>query len=844
MRKSILFSVIFFVFWYAVPAQNKTADSLNQLLQSAKEDTSRVELMSRIASAYLFSKPDSTLSIAEDALALSRKIKMKSGEARTLNLIGHVFRNTGNYPKALENYLLSLRIAEELHDGSIARSFGNLANVYFDEGDMERSIDYSRKAISIQRDLRDSIGLVLNFVNLGDTYEKTGQLDSALVYTRLAYIITIERKNTYARDVLLNNLGNIFLKLGQPDSAMYFYKSSIPYARENINDESLCETNLGIAKIFLLRRQPDSCLWYAKVSHLMAKNDGFIDRLLSSSTFLAGYYKSVGNTDSAFEYLSATIAAKDSLFSQQKANQVQSMTYDETIRRRQLEEARQQGQAELKQDALIGGLAALLIVAFLLVRNNRQRKKAHTVLQKQKEEIDNKAKELSAQKDRLQRSYDNVEKLADIGRKITASLSVEKIIGTVYNNVNTLMDAAVFGIGIYNETQKRIEFPSTYENGEALPFYANYTDDRNRFGPVCFTSGKEIIIGNLDEEYKDHIQEVLTPHEGGQPISIIFLPLTVKEKKLGVITVQSFKENAYSDYHLFMLRNIATYTAIAIENAESFESLNEAMSTLKATQSQLVQSEKMASLGELTAGIAHEIQNPLNFVNNFSEVNTELIEEFQETRRKKPGASDEKLENEILNDIKENEKKINYHGRRADAIVKSMLQHTRSSTGLKEPTDINDLADEYLRLAYHGFRAKDNSANTTINTEFDQSIGKINIMPQEIGRVLLNLYNNAFYAAGEKKKLHPENYEPAVSLSTKKSGNQVFITVKDNGNGIPQPVVDKIFQPFFTTKPTGQGTGLGLSLSYDIVKAHGGEIKVNTKEGEYTEFVILLPLFS
>ena len=267
------------------------------------------------------------------------------------------------------------------------------------------------------------------------------------------------------------------------------------------------------------------------------------------------------------------------------------------------------------------------------------------------------------------------------------------------------------------------------------------------------------------------------------------------------------------------------------------EELESALVSLKATQKQLIQSEKMASLGELTAGIAHEIQNPLNFVNNFSELNAELIDEMQQEL--KAGNSDEAIN--ISNNLKENQEKINFHGKRADSIVKGMLQHSRSSSGIKEPADINALADEYLRLAYHGLRAKDKSFNATTQTDFDKTIGNINIIPQDIGRVILNLITNAFYAVTDKKKQLGDAYEPTVTVSTKKSSDKVDIKVKDNGNGIPQKTLDKIFQPFFTTKPTGQGTGLGLSLSYDIVKAHDGEIKVNTKENEGTEFIIQLP---
>ena len=320
------------------------------------------------------------------------------------------------------------------------------------------------------------------------------------------------------------------------------------------------------------------------------------------------------------------------------------------------------------------------------------------------------------------------------------------------------------------------------------------------------------------------------------------------------------KELEILSFKLDRTENVKRTTAILLdETIEELEqkrkaieetnvALQKSLEDLKSTQSQLIQSEKMASLGELTAGIAHEIQNPLNFVNNFSEVNTELIDELKIELA--TGNTQQAIE--IANDIKDNEQKINHHGKRADAIVKGMLQHSRSSSGVKEPTDINALCDEYLRLSYHGLRAKDKSFNANMKTDFDESIGKINIIPQDIGRVVLNLLTNAFYAVNEKKNAKDlegfqnlqglNSYEATVSVSTKKVGDKVFISVKDNGNGIPQKIADKIFQPFFTTKPTGQGTGLGLSLSYDIIKAHRGEIKVETKEAEGSIFIIKLPM--
>jgi two-component system, NtrC family, sensor kinase len=274
------------------------------------------------------------------------------------------------------------------------------------------------------------------------------------------------------------------------------------------------------------------------------------------------------------------------------------------------------------------------------------------------------------------------------------------------------------------------------------------------------------------------------------------------------------------------------------------QKIEKAYDQLKSTQSQLIQSEKMASLGELTAGIAHEIQNPLNFVNNFSEVSKEMIEELKAERQKVKGERDEVLEGELLHDINENLGKIHHHGQRASDIVKSMLQHSRTSSGQKEPTDINALADEYLRLAYHGFRAKDKSFNADFKADLDPSLPKVSVIPQDIGRVLLNLINNAFYAVSSKAlATEDSSFQPQVVVKTKKHDNLIEIKVKDNGNGIPDDIVNKIFQPFFTTKPTGQGTGLGLSLSYDIItKGHNGSLEVDTTVGLGSEFIIQLPI--
>jgi two-component system, NtrC family, sensor kinase len=339
-----------------------------------------------------------------------------------------------------------------------------------------------------------------------------------------------------------------------------------------------------------------------------------------------------------------------------------------------------------------------------------------------------------------------------------------------------------------------------------------------------------------------HLQNILTIIQQDESLTVEQKAAITKSLK------DADKELEITAFKLDRTEKVKRTTAILLEETieeleqkrkaieETNSALQKSLEELKAAQAQLIQSEKMASLGELTAGIAHEIQNPLNFVNNFSDVSTELVDEMNE-EIDKGNLKDAK---QIAQDLKQNLEKINHHGKRAGDIVKGMLQHSRTSSGQKELTDINALADEYLRLAYHGLRAKDKSFNAATKTDYDDSIGLVKVIPQDIGRVVLNLITNAFYAVNERKKAQPDGYEPVVSVSTKKEKDKIEIKVKDNGTGIPQKVLDKIFQPFFTTKPTGQGTGLGLSLSYDIVKAHGGELKVETKEGAGSEFIIHL----
>jgi len=627
-------------------AQNVYLDSLYKAFTQAKSDTARFYPLSMIINFYIYSKPDSAMIYAQEEISLARRIKTDIALSFALRDYAGVLSQTGNYPQAIHFILESLKLAEKSNDfWNIGWSYSWLATTYIAAEDYEHALFYSRKQKSLLESHHNIGGTkklwydLYNDALYGFTiiYDKLNLPDSALTYLQMA--------NRNESDPRFNLFGDTYFKKGDYARAIGYYKRGYQTATDrSVYADAMSSCN-GLAKTFRKINLTDSSIFYAKKVLELNNYAKYPLALFEALDLLAGVYKSKGNNDSAVKYLQLTLSTKDSLFNQRKIMQMQSMTFNEQLRQQDIADAQKAYEDKIRTYVLTGGLIALLLVAFVLFRSNRQKQKA-----------------------------------------------------------------------------------------------------------------------NLQ--------------------------------------------------------------------------INKAYQNLKSAQAQLVQREKMASLGELTAGIAHEIQNPLNFVNNFSEVNRELIDELEEEADK--GNVDEIKS--IAKDIKENEQKIIHHGKRADAIVKGMLQHSRISSGVKEPTGINKLADEYLRLSYHGLRAKDKTFNATIQTYYDVSIGNINIIPEDIGRVLLNLYNNAFYAVTEKKKHQPEGYEPTVSASTDRINDKVEIRVKDNGNGIPQKILDKIFQPFFTAKPTGQGTGLGLSLSYDIIKAHGGELKVETKEGEFAEFIIQLPI--
>ncbi len=685
----------YYVYWTA-----EQADSVKRELRISANDTLRMKMARSLGIYHQEINRDTSLFYTHIQLALAKKLHQPFWETDAYEAAGWLFSQFKNYSLSIEYLLTALRMARDKKiekniwqisffspnaDPTYVRLttlgfvHNDLSQLYNQTGDMDNELAQLRSGIEVGNQIGNNILLALLKSNLAQLYGKKNQPDSVIYYGQqsLAHMQNSGYK-TY-EGYQLTMLGDAYTQKGDFARAKSYLDQSVIANTVNRSVIKLPDAYFSYATMYKLLNQPDS-----SIAYLNRAVTGFTffdqsEKVKRAYGALYAIYKEGNQPDSAYHYLQLYQSLSDSLNEQEKKqiHRSQNIAFDKQIEQQQLESRRIEKANTNQTYAFLIGIAILLLIAFLLLRNNQTRKKANILLQQQKAEI---------------------------------------------------------------------------------------------------------------EQQKTKVESTLAE--------------------------------------------------------------------LKATQAQLIQSEKMASLGELTAGIAHEIQNPLNFVNNFSELSSELIEEMNVELNR----GDVEEAKAISADIKQNLEKINHHGKRADAIVKGMLEHSRAGSGEKEPTDINALADEYLRLAYHGFQAKDPSFNATLKTDFDQAIGSINIIPQDIGRVLLNLINNALYAVNERSKVEVTGYEPVVMVSSRlitttenslirqsppfggRGVNSIIISVKDNGNGIPQKILDKIFQPFFTTKPTGQGTGLGLSLAYDIVKAHGGELKVETREGEGSEFIIALPV--
>jgi len=761
-----------------------------------------------VSHRYL-SNLETALTLSLHALDMFKESSNKSGESQALVSIGAIYYYMGDYDKGLDYFLQGLQCGQEIgNKEAMAYAYNGAGYIYNLLGDNKKGLDFLQRSLPLSREL-ENFSLESSILDsMAVAYLSDGQLDKAYDTYIICQHLSKDKNDKRNHGYALFGIGEILVKKNKLEEAKDYFLRSIDIHNEIGYKVGMAHTLLQLGKLFLSQNKIEDAVKYLQDALNVGESIKAKAVIYEAHEAFSILYKSKENFELFVHHFQLFHKYKSEVFKEEQET-------------KQKYQSIQHEMEKLKQETEINRLTNVVM------------KEKNLELEKQTKE--------------LEQSYNSVSVLSRIGQDITSTLNLNTILNTVYSNVNEMMDATVFGIGIFNQDEKSIEYRMSMEKGKRYEPYHRSMEDKNQFPVWCIENKKEVFINDIHNEYSNYLPNIdmtilnSAEMEDGtlpeNPHSLIYIPLMVKEMVIGLISVQSYKKNSYTPYHLNILRTLASYTSAALYNASSFEALQNTLNELKLTQAQLIQSEKMASLGELTAGIAHEIQNPLNFVNNFSEVSEELLEELAEEVKDNTNSEIE----EIITDLKQNLNKINHHGKRASSIVKGMLQHSRTSSGKKEFADINALADEYLRLAYHGLRAKDKSFNAKMESKFDPDIPKIEIITQDIGRVILNLITNAFYVVNEKKKQELEGYDPKVSISTNNINGKVEIKVKDNGNGIPKKVLDKIFNPFFTTKPSGKGTGLGLSLSYDIVKAHGGELKVETKEGEGTTFTIVLP---
>ena len=656
------------------PSPSANLDRIKEKLNLPHTEDELAALYMSLSSLYLHINADSCIHYAEKGLESNKNGKDIRLRFHAIGTIVEGLMYQGNLPKALEIGLSGIEEKTELSLGNSnkGRIYNGVGEIYTFLEDYPKAKYYFTEIINMTG--ADVIGVAFGHYQLAKIYEVKNNLDSALYHLNESYeVFTLVNQSStpYAYEAYpgwYNTRAKVYLKQNLPVLAKEDLFKTLAITQKSGEDFHTSNTFYDLALLFQTLNQIDSSKYYGEKALSVAEGINYVRGMLNASEILSNLYEDL-DSKKALQYYKINAEAKNQLYSSGNIQAMKDIVAQNEKRSAELQNAKEAYQNKLKQYLLFSGLAAMLIIAFILYRNNKRKEKANKTLQSQKEEID-------------------------------------------------------------------------------------------------------------------------------------------------------FQK----------------------QTAET------ALSELKSTQAQLIQSEKMASLGELTAGIAHEIQNPLNFVNNFSEVSSELISELKVESLKDESERDKVLEDELLNDIAQNLEKINHHGQRASSIVKGMLEHSRTSSGQKELTDINALVDEYLRLAYHGLRAKDKNFNADMQTDYDKDLPRIEVIPQDIGRVLLNLINNAFQAVHERSIKEPEGYQPMVEVSTMKTSpfqgglEGVLITISDNGPGIPDEIKDKIFQPFFTTKPTGQGTGLGLSLAYDIVKAHGWELTVESNQYEGTNFTIKLPI--
>jgi len=789
-----------------------------------------------VSHRYL-SNLEKALSLSAQAMEQFIELDDKSGESQSLVSIGAIYYYMGDYDQGLDYFLRGLQLGEGIDQKeSMAYAYNGAGYIYSIQGDNEKGLNFLEKALNLSRSIENFSLQSSILESIATLYLNDGRIDKAHQTFTECQKLSEEKNDKRNLGYALFGIGEVLLQKNKLEEAKDSFLKSLKTYRDFGYKVGEAQSLLFLGKVCLLQGSDES------ETYLMESLEVAEDIKAKASIYmvhetLAEFYEDKEDIHSFVKHYKLYHKYKSEVYKEEQElkHKYQNIKFE---------------MDKLQKEAEINRLT-------------------NVVMKEKNAELEKKTLE-------LEKSYESVSVLSKIGRDITSTLDLDTILNTVYENVNQLMDATVFGVGIYNEEEGAIEYQLSVEEGKRYQPYKRTMSDKTQLAVWCIENNKEVFINDIDKEFSSYLEDIdltmlktASLEDGSKPKtpnSLIYLPLQVKEKIIGLVSIQSFEKNKYQKHHLEILKTLASYTSAALYNAKSYETLQGTLNELKSTQDQLIQAEKLASLGQLTAGIAHEIKNPLNFVNNFSELSVELVEEIRHEVRRMTAdggpevglSHDTDLILEILDDIEANLKTIHKHGSRADSIVKSMLQHSSGGSGKMEPNDLNNLAREFVNLSFHGMRAGEEPINVDLKYDLDASIGNVPLIAEDFSRVIVNLTNNAFDAMREKLsetsnvkgKKSPlersrgvsavEDYHPQLMVRTKRTDGSVTIEIEDNGPGIPDEIKNKILQPFFTTKKGTQGTGLGLSITNDIIKAHGGSMGIKSSPGKGTTFTIHL----
>ena len=789
-----------------------------------------------VSHRYL-SNLEKALSLSAQAMEQFIELDDKSGESQSLVSIGAIYYYMGDYDQGLDYFLRGLQLGEGIDQKeSMAYAYNGAGYIYSIQGDNEKGLNFLEKALNLSRSIENFSLQSSILESIATLYLNDGRIDKAHQTFIECQKLSEEKNDKRNLGYALFGIGEVLLQKNKLEEAKDSFLKSLKTYRDFGYKVGEAQSLLFLGKVCLLQGSDES------ETYLMESLEVAEDIKAKASIYmvhetLAEFYEDKEDIHSFVKHYKLYHKYKSEVYKEEQElkHKYQNIKFE---------------MDKLQKEAEINRLT-------------------NVVMKEKNAELEKKTLE-------LEKSYESVSVLSKIGRDITSTLDLDTILNTVYENVNQLMDATVFGVGIYNEEEGAIEYQLSVEEGKRYQPYKRTMSDKTQLAVWCIENNKEVFINDIDKEFSSYLEDIdltmlktASLEDGSKPKtpnSLIYLPLQVKEKIIGLVSIQSFEKNKYQKHHLEILKTLASYTSAALYNAKSYETLQGTLNELKSTQDQLIQAEKLASLGQLTAGIAHEIKNPLNFVNNFSELSVELVEEIRHEVRRMTAdggpevglSHDTDLILEILDDIEANLKTIHKHGSRADSIVKSMLQHSSGGSGKMEPNDLNNLAREFVNLSFHGMRAGEEPINVDLKYDLDASIGNVPLIAEDFSRVIVNLTNNAFDAMREKLsetsnvkgKKSPlersrgvsavEDYHPQLMVRTKRTDGSVTIEIEDNGPGIPDEIKNKILQPFFTTKKGTQGTGLGLSITNDIIKAHGGSMGIKSSPGKGTTFTIHL----